>query len=181
AWIVVPGAALFSDSRVFDVPGNAILHLGTLCGIFLLARACFGARCARLSVLLYGVSKIGLTFAGSFGPRGHPFFYVWMAYWTCCWVARQDARYLAAALVTWLAGMYAFMGLAPAVFMLRAVWVVFRPPVRVPAVAVAGAIGLLMWYPYLRFEATRGFADIRSQVLVQSIAPENYADALCDP
>jgi hypothetical protein len=181
AWVVLPGAFLFSDPRVLDVPGNAILHLGTLFGIFLLARACFGARCALLSVLLYGVSEHGLTFAGSFGPRGHPFFYVWMAYWTCWWVARRDARYLAAALVTWLTGMYAFMEIAPALFILPVVWVFYRPPVHIRALAVAGAIGLVMWFPYLRFEATRRFSDVRSQVLLQNIAPATYADALCDP
>jgi hypothetical protein len=180
AWLVLPGVYGFSDPRVFDVPGNAILHLGTLFGIFLLARACFGSRCALLSVLLYGVSEPGLTFANSFGPRGHPFFYVWMAYWTCWWVARRDARYLAAALVTWLAGMYAFMEIAPALFILPVVWVFYRPRVRLRALAVAGALGLLMWYPYLRFEATRGFADLRSQVLLQSIAPEHYTDTFCD-
>lgn len=180
AWIVLPGAALFSDPRVFDVPGNAILHLGTLIGIFLLARACVGVRCALLSILLYGVSQPGLTFAGSFGPRGHPFFYVWIAYWTCWWVARRDSRYLAAALVTWLAGMYVFMEIAPAVLILPVVWFVYRPPVRLRAMALAGVLGLLIWFPYLRFEAPRGFADIRSQVLLQSIAPEGYADALCD-
>ncbi len=180
AWVVLPGASLFSDPRLFDIPGNAILHLGTLIGIFLLARACFGVRGAFLSMLLYGVSQPGLMFAGSFGPRGHPFFYVWMAYWTCWWVARRDPRYLAGALVTWLAGMYAFMEIAPAVFILPVVWLVYRPPVRLRALALAGALGLVIWFPYLRFEAPRGFADIRSQVLLQSIAPEHYADALCD-
>lgn len=121
AWSVLPAMILFSDPRVFDALGNTVLHLGTLLGIFLLARACLGAQCAMLAVLLYGVSERGLIFAGSFEPRGHPFFYVWMAYCTCWWVALKDARYLAAAVATWLVGMYAFMEIAPAVFMLPAV------------------------------------------------------------
>ena len=55
AWVVAPGVAVFSDPRVFDAPGHLILHVGTLAGIFLLARSCFGVPCALLSVLFYGV------------------------------------------------------------------------------------------------------------------------------
>ncbi len=42
AWIVLPGLSLFSDPRLFDAPGLVILHLGTLLGVFFLARRCFG-------------------------------------------------------------------------------------------------------------------------------------------
>ncbi len=130
AWAAVPGMLLFSDPRLFLIPVNVVLHVGTLIGIFLLAGACFGRQCALLSVLLYGLSAIGLLFAGSFEPRGHPFIYVWMTYWACRWVARKDARYLSAALMTWLVGMYGFLEVAPALFILPAVWAFYRPPVR---------------------------------------------------
>jgi hypothetical protein len=183
-WIVLPGVLLLSDPRVYDLLGVWSLYLGTLIGIFLLARAYFGMRCALLSVVFYGVSKCGLLFTGGggyFGPRGHPFFYIWMVYWTSRWVARSDGRYLAAALLTWAAGMYVHMELAPAVFILPVVWYFYRPPVRLRALAVVGALALLMWYPYLRFETMRHFADLRSQVLLQSLQPANYWEAWCDP
>lgn len=183
AWVVLPGVSLFSDERMFDVPGMVLLHLGTLIGIFLLARACFGAPCAFFSVLLYGLSDRGLTFAGSLalaGPRGHPFFYVWMAYWIYGWVARRDARYVAAACLTWLVGMWFFMEIAPAAFMVPAVWILYRPPVRLRPLVLATAVALVIWFPYLRFESARSFADIRSQLLIQDMIPASYSDALCD-
>ncbi len=89
-------------------------------------------------------------------------------------------RYLAAALMTWLTGMFVFMEVAPAVFILPVVWALYRPPVRSRGLAAATALAVLMWYPYLRFEATRGFADIRSQLLLQSLAPASWSDVLCD-
>jgi len=181
SWLFLPGIVLFSDPRLFEYPGSGFLHVGTLIGIFLLARLYFGVGCALLSVLLYGVSELGLFFAGSLQPRGHPFFYVWMVYWTCRWAARRDAKYLAAALVTWAAAMYVFMELAPALLILPSVWLYSRPPVRFRSLVVVGALALVIWYPYLRFEATRRFADLRSQVLLQSLRPANYREAWCDP
>ena len=181
AWAVVPGLAMFDDLRLSDAPGNALLHVGTLIGVYLLARACFGIRCALLSVLLYGVSQHALRFAGTGVPiRGHPVFYVWTTYWTCWWVALGRSRYLAAALITWAAGMYAFLEVAPAVFMLPAAWVFYRPPVRLRALAVSAVVALLLWYPYLRFETARGFVDLRSQVLRETIWTEFNDIGWCD-
>lgn len=185
-WFALPGAAMLSDPRLIDVPGNVLLYFGTLAGIFLLARSCFGERCAVLAVLLYGLSFRGLLFAGSMGqafpgPRAHPFFYVWMTYWTCRWVSRNDARYLAAALLTWAIGMYVFLELAPAVFMLPAAWTAFRPPLFSGSLVLVSAVALLIWFPYLRFEAARGYADLRSQLLMQPLPADDYVASLCNP
>jgi hypothetical protein len=180
SWLFLPGVALFSDPRLFEFPGTGLLHVGTSIGIFLLARLYFGVRCALLAVLLYGLSELGLFFAGSLQPRGHPFFYVWMVYWACRWVARRDARYLAAALVTWVGGMYVFMEIAPALLILPAIWFFWRPPVGVRSLALVGVAALVIWYPYLRFEGTRRFADLRSQVLRQNIWPASYKEVWCD-
>ena len=185
AWVILPGFALLSDPRMFDVPGVVLLHLGTLIGIFLLARTCFGVRCALFSVLVYGLSERGLMFAGSLGlgsagPSGHPFFYVWMACWSYWWVARRDSRYLAAACLTWAVGMYVFMELAPAAVMVPVVWILYRPPVHLRPLALGVAVALLIWLPYLRFESARGFADIRSQLLVQDLTPAGYSNTRCD-
>ena len=67
AWLDVAGALWVADPRLLDVPGNVLLYAGTLLGIFLLASAVFGTRCAVLAVILYGVSERGLAFAGSLG------------------------------------------------------------------------------------------------------------------
>ncbi len=77
---MVPGMLFFDDPRLYESVGSAGLYFGTLIGVFLLARTCFGLRCAYLSVLLYGLSRNGLFFAGSLWSIGHPFFYVWMIY-----------------------------------------------------------------------------------------------------
>jgi hypothetical protein len=169
AWVALPGMVMSSDPRLFNVPGGALLHLATLLGIVLLARACFGSRCAILAALLYGLSEPGLIIAGSHEPHGHPWTYVWMVYWTCWWIAGRDSRYLAAALVTWLAGMYLYMEVAPGLLILPVIWALYRPPVRARSLVVAGTLGLLMWFLGLRLEAARSFGDIKSQVLRQDI------------
>src|SRR5262249_50095074 len=112
AWLMVPGVLLFTDPRLYEYPGSTILYFGTLVGIFLLARAYFGVGCALLAVVIYGLSFLGLGNASGLWPRGHPFFYVWMVYWTTRWVMSRKTTYLAAAIVTWAAGMYVFMEIA---------------------------------------------------------------------
>jgi hypothetical protein len=180
SWLFLPGVALFSDPRLFGFIGSGMLHIGTLTGIFLLAFRHLEMRYALLSVLLYGFSEIGFYFAGALWPRGQPFFFVWMVYWTCLWAASGNAKYLAASLVTWAVGVYVFMELAPALFILPVVWFVYRPPVNLPALALAAGVVALIWYPYLRFESRRGFVDLRSQILMQDIRSSNNP-LWCDP
>jgi len=48
---MAPGMLLFHDPRLYEKFGSTLLHLGTLLGVFLLARRSFGMRCAYLSVI----------------------------------------------------------------------------------------------------------------------------------
>jgi len=182
AWLMAPGVLLFKDPRLFDYVGAGALYIATLVGIFLLARLCFGNGCALLAVVLFGLSEFGLNQASSLWHK-HPlsFFYVWTVYWTIQWVRKRDARYLAAAVVMWAAGMYAFMEVAPAVFVFPVAWYLYRPPLRVLPIVVSGILSLAIWYPYLRFEQGRGFADVKSQVQRKGILPANYRATWCDP
>lgn len=182
AWLALPGVLLFNDPRLFESIGSITVYIGTLIGIFLLARACCGLRCAILAAAIYSLSEVGLYVAGSLWQR-YPihFFYVWMIYWAVQWVTQRQARYLGAALVTWASGMYMFMEIAPALFILPAVWLLYRPPVKPRPLLFAGVLALVIWYPYLHFEYTRGFADLRALVLRQSIFPANYKEVWCDP
>jgi 4-amino-4-deoxy-L-arabinose transferase-like glycosyltransferase len=180
AWLMMPGMLVFEDPRLFEKLGSGFLHFGTLICVFLLGRMYFGGRCAVLSVLLYGLSGIGLSFAGSLWAIGHPFFYVWMAYCVTQWVTNSDAKHLAMAIVIYAAGMYMDMTIAPALFILPSAWLLYRPPLRFWPLVLAGAVSLLIWFPYLQFEADRGFVDIKSQVQRRSIFPVNYKDAWCD-
>jgi Dolichyl-phosphate-mannose-protein mannosyltransferase len=181
AWLMMPSTLLLGDPRLSEYVGAAFLHFATLLGIFLLAWRCFGAWPAYLAVLLYGLSPHGLFLAGSLWPNGRPDFYIWFVLLTSQWVIRQDARYLAAALAVWGVGMQVDMAIAPAFFILPFIWLYYRPPVRLAAVLVAGLIVLTAWGPYLSFEATRGFADIKSQLLLQNIFPARYKQSWCDP
>src|SRR5437870_4477122 len=168
---MVPGLVTTKDPRLFEAAGAGILYLGTLAGIFFLARSFFGMRCAVLAVGLYSLSELGLFYSASLWPRGHPFFYVWMVYFAAQWASQKKAEYLAAAVLTWAAGMYVFMEIAPALFILPIIWFLYRPPLKLRPLLFAGVAILGLWYPYLKFEYRREFIDLRSQLLRQTILP----------
>lgn len=180
AWLMLPGVLLFSDPRLYEYAGTALLHILTLAGIYLLARHYFGPWAAVLAVMLYGFSAHSLFLAGSLWPNGRPDFYIWIVYFTHRWVAYRDARYAGAALAVWGSGMYVDMAILPLLFIFPAIWLVYRPPLRLAPLLVAGGFVLALWSPYLRFEAPRGFIDIRSQLLQQNIFPADYRQAWCD-
>jgi hypothetical protein len=181
AWLHVPGVLLVSDPRLFEFVGGSILHLGTLFGILLLTRMFFSMRCALLSVALYGFSELGLNFAGFLWPHGHPFFYVWTLYFAVSWAARRDARYLIGAIVVCAAGMYVHLEIMPAVLVLPVVWFLYRPPIQLGPMLIAIAISGIIWLPYLRFEYSRAFSDIISQLNRKQNVPADYRKSWCDP
>ena len=182
AWLMAPGLFLFTDPRLFEYAGSVGLYIGTVLGVFLLARSHFGMKCAILSVALYGLSEIGLRVAGSLWERlPLHFFYVWMVYWASRWVSQKEPSYLAAALITWAAGMYVFMEIAPALFILPAIWLIYRPPVKLKPLILGGILALVIWYPYVQFQSTRNFKDFKAPILRQRLLPASYRDSWCDP
>jgi Dolichyl-phosphate-mannose-protein mannosyltransferase len=182
SWLMLPGMLLLDDPRLFESIGSAVLYAATLIGIFLLARSFFGTACGLLSVALYGLSDLGLEVAGSLvGRFSNHFFYVWMVYWVVQWVRKNAAKYLAAAIITWAAGMYVFMEVAPAIFILPVVWVLYRPPLKVQPVLLGAILAFAIWFPYLRFEYTQNWTDLKSQVLRQMMLPAHYKQSWCDP
>lgn len=181
AWLFLPGVALFSDYRLFELCGGLFLHISTLVGLFLLTRIAFNGSAARIAVALYAFSSVGLYYAQSLWPRGHPVFCVWLVLWTLLWCMSKDPKYLAAAIVTFAAGMYVHMELAPLAIVLPAVWILYRPPLRARPVLIAALLSLLMWFPYLRFERARGFRDLASMTFLVDIMPRDYALLPCDP
>ena len=180
AWLMMPGTVLLGDPRGAAYVGTGLLHFATLLGVFLLAWRCFGVWPAFLAVFLYGLSKHGLFLAGSLWPNGRPDFYVWFVLLTSVWAMRRDARYLAAAVTVWGLGMHVDMAIVPALFILPVVWLSYRPPVRPLPLLIAAVIVLTVWSPYLRFEATRGFADMKSQLFLRYILPDQYRQSWCD-
>jgi hypothetical protein len=181
AWLMLPSATVFDDPRLSEYVGAGLLYLAALAGLYLLARKYFGATCAWVAVVLYGLSATGVFLAGSLWPNGRPEFLIWMVYLASEWVTRRDPRFLAGAVVVWGVGMYVDMGITPAIFLLPALWWAYRAPVRAKPLVAAAAFVCLVWFPYLRFEAPRGFEDIRSQLTFNYLLPADYKDAWCNP
>ena len=168
------------EPRLYESIGTATLYVGTLVGIFIWRGA--GLEFDALFWLYaLGIFSLGLFFARSLWPRGHPFFYVWMVYWTAKWVEQRDAKYLAAGLLTWAVGMYVFMEIAPAFFIIPALWFCYRPPIGARRLIIVGIVAVVVWFPYIRFEAGRDFADVKSQILRKRVLPANYETSWCDP
>jgi hypothetical protein len=181
AWLMVPGMLVFRDPRLYESVGSATLFVGTLIGLFLLTRRVFGVRCAYLTLVAYGLSRNGLFNAGSLWSIGNPFFSVWMVYFCVLWVNRNDAVYLTLAIVTWAVGMYVDMVLAPALFMLPAIWMIYRSQIRLAPLVIGACTVLAVWYPFLKFETTRDFADLKSIVALKKIQPADYKASWCVP
>src|SRR5215831_7132648 len=182
AWLMAPGVLIFRDPRLFSYVGSIAIYLGTLVGVFFLADTYFGRECAQLAVILYGLSELGLEVADSPSQR-YPIhsFYVWMVYWIVQWARRKDARYLAAAIVTFATGLNVFLEIAPALFIVPVVWIYYRPPLRIRPLLVAAFLVAIVWYPYSRFEVSRGFLDLKSQVFRHRILPEDFEKYWCNP
>jgi hypothetical protein len=181
AWLMLPSTLLFHDPRLSEYVGAGLLHFLALLGVFLLGRKYFGPWCGCLAVVLYGLSGQGLFWAGSLWTFGSPDMFIWLVYLASEWVTRRDGRFLAAAGAAWAFGMYVDLALAPAIAVLPAIWLVYRPPVTLKPLVVAAAVLLIVWFPYLRFEARRDFADLRSQFLLHDIFPSNASQSWCDP
>jgi hypothetical protein len=181
AWLMMPGIVLLGDPRLSDYVGTGLLHVAALAAIFILGTRHFGRAVGIAGTVLYGLSAHGLFLAGSLWPNGRPDFFVVFVLLVDTWVDRRDARILAAALAVLALGLYVDLALAPAVFVVPVVWVLHRPPVSVRSLLVAAAIVGVAWSPYLLLQVERGFADLRSQLLLQDIVPADYRSAWCDP
>jgi hypothetical protein len=178
-WLTAPGMLLCKDSRLFESVSSVALYAGTVVGIFLVARLFFGTACGLLAAVLFALSSIGLKLGESFGHP--PFFYVWMVYFLSRWTKEKEAKHLVLAVLFWAVGFYIFMEVAPAFFIIPVLWFIRRPPVRSGWWIPVAAVLALMWLPYLRFEANRGFIDMRAQALCRRLVPTQFRNAMCDP
>jgi hypothetical protein len=161
-YLLIPGEILFRDGRLQDLFANAILFLGTVVFVYLSARAIGGRRVGVAAACLVAVSRMGYQ---TVWPVGHPVIVVSMLYFLIRWVKNRSAPALAAALIIGAFGAYLDLGIAPFFLVVPIVWLVFRPPVGWRVVLVVAAAGLAIWFPYLRFEADRGFVDVQSLIM----------------
>ena len=173
--------AFVSDLRLVSLLSAAALYILSCIGLWRLAESLFGQQVAIISVALFAWSPIGLFYAASLWQRAHPVFYIWMAYFALCWVKEREGRYLGYVLLIYAVGLYVFMELAPAIFLLIPLWLFYRPPIRVKPVLIAAALSVLLWSPYLVFEGGRGFIDLISQIGHVNLLPDNARSLWCNP
>lgn len=172
SWLLVPGVLLFSDPRLVEITSTGLLYLATLAGVFILGRLVFGERVAVAATLLYSVSSIAINFAAVLQPKAYPFFTVWMLYCAVHWMQRRDARWLAASIVVWSAGLYEHLEMLPFALVYPVIWWRERPSVQPRPLIAALIVVLVMWAPYLAFQQReRAFIDLRSQLLSRPLDP----------
>ena len=89
--------------------------------------------------------------------------------------------FLGLSVLTWSLGIYAFPEIAPAIFAIPLIWLLSQSSVRIAPLAAAVLVAALVWFPYLRFEASRNFVDVRSQVLRFALWTADFKQSWCDP
>jgi hypothetical protein len=167
SWGMAPGMFVFPHRPVAaERLSAALMFVGCLAGLFFWIYPRLGGWAASGTMLIFSMGSGGSFFLTTLWPRGHVFFGIWMMLFLTLWVERRRARWLGAALVTYAAGMYWFMELAPAIVIVPALWLLYRPPVGRRAMLATVALSLFLWLPYLRFEAGRGFSDLHSLLTV---------------
>lgn len=165
-WLLIPGRLLFSDPRLVAVPGASVLHFLTLAGIYCLGRWCWNRKVGILAVVLFAFSPLALGVVLRYWPcaRFPMAATVWVAYFLCRWAFDKNAVSFGAAIVVLMLGLYVHLEGLLLLGVIPLLWLVYRPPVRLSVVAVALAVVLLVWWPYLRFEGSRDFSDLKSQL-----------------
>lgn len=170
SWLLVPGVAVLDDPRQIEMVATGSLFLAALAGVFMLARDLFSARVAIFAAACYGISAVPVNLIGVLQPRANPAFVVWATWFVIRWSRTGSGRALAAAVVIVSAGAYVHLEMLPFALVPVAIGVARRP--RMPWAMLAGAatLAVLMWLPYLRFEAGRDFADLRAQLSLRPLA-----------
>jgi hypothetical protein len=162
SYLMVPGVLLMLDPRLAEVPGAVLLHFGTLLFLFLIVRNSLGRGAAWVAVAVAGLLPIT---GPTLWPNGHPFFVVGMLYFLMRWVRDRAPHAFSAALLLAGLGVYVYFTIAPALIAMALIALIYRRPVSWRSLAAALAALVVVWWPYLRFEAGRGFTDIGIMVL----------------
>jgi hypothetical protein len=169
SWLIALGQFLFNDPRLEVVPGALLLHGLALWGVFCLARWCGSWRVGLCAAWVFAFSPVSLKMAVDLWPRFPMAATIWFVYFLGKWSFEKRPWCLGAALVVLSVGLYVHIEGALLVVALPLAWILFRPPVSVRAILIAGVIGVAVWLPYLQFEQTRGFSDLKSQLGMKSL------------
>jgi len=165
-YLMVPGMLSTSDPRLQEAAGTALIIYGTLIFLYLAVREAAGRVAAVPATVVFALSRLG--FIGLW-PVGHPFFIVASLYFLLLWIKRRAAWALGACVAVLAYGLYVDLAIIPFLFVLPVVWLIYRPPLGWKSLLLSVLIGLLIWFPYLKYEYHRGFVDLASLLLLRPV------------
>jgi hypothetical protein len=168
-YLVLPSSILVKDVRLFSLLGDLFLNIAAIVFLYLIFRQAFDRWLALAACTVYGLSR--LVFMGLW-PVGHPAYILGALWFLMQWIQKRSGWWLSSALVILAFGLYADLAILPFVFIIPVLWLLFRPPVRPAPVLLAAAIGLMIWFPYLRFESSRGFSDLKSILFLNPVSQQ---------
>jgi hypothetical protein len=174
AWLEIPGLLLHRP-LFLQLPAAIVLFILTLIGIYLLGKECAGPWTGCGAMALFGFYQNSLHWAQSIWPRGFPVCYVWIALFTLWWVKRRKPTYFFGALLVLLLGLSVHLELIFAAIPVALTWIWLRPPIGKWAAPLAVLCSLVVWGPYLHFEAGRHFLELRSQLFLSQLPRLNPA------
>ncbi len=164
--LFVPGLLLFPHDPFMALKIGAVLMVGVfLFGLYFLCRLLRSPWPFLLAGLLFAVSFDGSFYARSIWPRAHPAFAVWFAVFLVQWIQDRRPRALGAAVLVWMLGMFNFMEMAPLLFAIPVLFILYRPPVRLRSLVLFVVIGLVPWTPYLVYQMKTGGSDLVRNVM----------------
>lgn len=165
---MLSGVLLFADCPTAAQRLGATFWFSVaVLGLFVYVRRRFGLAAACLAVLLYGFSETGVFFAQTLWPRAHPAFLIWLLYFVDRWCLERDAKSLFPVILILGLATYWMLEFAPVLFALPLLFLIFRPPIQTRFVLLGSISAILVWSPYLVFQGSRDFVDLRS-LLTQS-------------
>jgi hypothetical protein len=165
-FFLIPGVLTTSDPRLQDLAGTVLIVYATLFFLYLAARESFGRTVAISTAVGFALSLLG---SSGLWPIGHPLFIVASLYFLLLWVKRRAAWALGAALAVMAFGMYFHLSIVPFLLVIPVLWLLYRPPLGWKSLLLSGAFGLLVWFPYLKYEYGRGFVDLASMLLQRPV------------
>jgi hypothetical protein len=165
-YLMIPGALLTADPRLEELAGTALMIYATLFFLYLTAREIAGRVVAVPAAAIFGLSRLG--FIGLW-PVGHPLFIVASLFFILLWIKRRTAWAFAACLAVLAFGLYVDLAIIPFLFILPVLWLIYRPPLGWKSLLASALFGLIVWFPYLRYESQHGFADIAALLLLRPV------------
>jgi hypothetical protein len=180
-WPMALGLGLTRDIQTAELPGALIFYWLAIAGVYCMGKRLGGRGVGLLAAVVYALSARSLLAAGRLQPMFQsPCFLIWIFLGLDHWVRRRAAMGLTVAALLWGVSLWIFPSLLPAVLLPVILWLMYRPPVRWSHLAIVGALVMLLFASFIRFEAGRGFRDVRATLAQHSLVEGPVVPAWCD-